>query len=53
MLANCPWLHENRDAFNGITLWERDMAMWEWHLHLFRAGPAHLSRRPVAAEDRI
>jgi len=47
------WVLVARDAFNGITLWEREMGTWEWHLHLFRAGPAHLSRRLVAIGDRV
>ena len=43
-----------RDAYNGITLWKREIkeAEWEWHLHLFRSGPFHLARRLVAVGDR-
>jgi len=47
------WILVARDAFNGITLWQREVGTWEWHLHLFRAGPAHLSRRLVAVGDRV
>jgi len=47
------WILIARDAFNGITLWQREMGTWEWHLHLFRAGPAHLSRRLVAVGERV
>ncbi len=47
------WILVARDAFNGITLWKREMGTWQWHLHLFRAGPAHLSRRLVAVGDRV
>jgi len=47
------WVLVARDAFNGITLWQREMGTWQWHLHLFRAGPAHLSRRLVAIGDRV
>jgi len=47
------WVLVARNAFNGITLWQREMGTWEWHLHLFRAGPAHLSRRLVAVNDRV
>ncbi len=47
------WVLVARDAFNGITLWRREMGKWEWHLHLFRAGPAHLPRRLVAVDDRV
>jgi outer membrane protein assembly factor BamB len=47
------WVLVARDAFNGITLWQREMGTWEWHLHLFRAGPAHLPRRLVAMDDRV
>jgi outer membrane protein assembly factor BamB len=47
------WRLVARDAFNGITLWEREMGLWEWHLHLFRSGPFHLARRLVASGDRV
>jgi outer membrane protein assembly factor BamB len=47
------WILVARDAFNGITLWQRELGTWEWHLHLFRAGPAHLPRRLVAVSDRV
>ena len=47
------WALVARDAFNGITLWQRELGTWEWHLHLFRAGPEHLARRLVAVGDRV
>jgi hypothetical protein len=47
------WILVARDAFNGFTLWRHEMGTWEWHLHLFLVGPAHLPRQLVAVEDRV
>ena len=49
------WFLVARDAYNGITLWKREIKEeeWEWHLHLFRSGPFHLARRLVAVGDRV
>jgi len=47
------WRLVARDAFNGITLWQREVGPWEWHLHLFRSGPFHLARRLVAVGERV
>jgi len=47
------WKLIARDAFNGIKLWERDIARWEYHLRDFRSGPADIARRLVAIGDRV
>jgi len=41
------------DAFNGIPLWKRDIAVWTDHLRHFRAGPTHLPRRLVAVGEEV
>ncbi len=51
--ASPRWRLVARDAFNGIRLWERDIASWEYHLRDFRSGPADLARRLVAVDDRV
>jgi len=47
------WRLVARDAFNGVKLWERGIAAWEYHLRDFRSGPADLARRLVAVGDRV
>lgn len=47
------WKLVARDAFNGTLLWKRPIGAWVDHLRHFRAGPAHLPRRLVAAGDRV
>ncbi|MGB2824688.1 MAG: PQQ-binding-like beta-propeller repeat protein, partial [Phycisphaerae bacterium] len=42
------WRLIARDAFNGVQLWEREIAPWENHLRDFRSGPADIARRLVA-----
>ena len=47
------WQLVARDAFNGTVLWRR--AIEQWHPQLFRlkSGPAQLTRRLVAVDDRV
>jgi outer membrane protein assembly factor BamB len=42
-----------RDAFNGVTLWQKPFPLWEGHLRDFRSGPADLPRRLVAVGDKV
>ena len=46
------WLLVARDAYNGLTLWTRELGPWEWHLREFRHGPPQITRRLVAG-DRV
>ena len=47
------WNFVARDAFSGVILWKRPIPKWQWHLRGFRSGPSDLSRRLVAAGDRV
>ena len=47
------WVLVARDAFSGVVLWKRAISKWQWHLRSFRSGPSDLSRRLVAAGDRV
>jgi len=47
------WKLIARDAFNGTILWKRDIPTWYTHLYPLKSGPAILSRRLVAIEDRV
>jgi outer membrane protein assembly factor BamB len=47
------WLLVARDAYNGLTLWTRELGPWEWHLREFRHGPPQITRRLVAVDDRV
>ena len=47
------WSLVTRDAFNGIILWKRPMQRWVNQLRRFRAGPASLPFRLVAADDQV
>ncbi|MCX7016110.1 MAG: PQQ-binding-like beta-propeller repeat protein [Candidatus Sumerlaeota bacterium] len=42
-----------RDAFNGAELWERPIGPWETQLLPLKSGPYMLTRRLVAAGDRV
>lgn len=41
------------DAFNGVTLWKRPIAEWEWTMRPFRSGPPQLHRRMIAIGDLV
>jgi outer membrane protein assembly factor BamB len=47
------WRLVARDAFNGIVLWKRDIALWHTHLWPLKAGPTKLPRRLVAIGDKV
>lgn len=47
------WKLIGRDAFNGSVLWKRDIPNWQSHLWPLKSGPTQLSRRLVAADDRV
>ncbi len=47
------WRMAARDAFSGVVLWKRDIPEWEDHLRGFRSGPVDITRRLVAAGDRV
>ncbi len=42
-----------RDAFNGVTLWKRPLGEWVDQYRRFRAGPASLPFRLVAADGKV
>jgi len=47
------WFLVARDAYNGVTLWTRELGPWEWHLREFRHGPPQITRRLVAVGDQV
>lgn len=47
------WRLVARDAFNGRTLWKRDLQQWWPKMFGFKAGPVFVTRRLVASPDRI
>jgi len=47
------WRLVARDAFNGVTLWERPVTAWQSTKTGFRSGPVHLPRRLVAVDDSV
>ncbi len=42
-----------KDAFNGVTLWKRDLPRWFNHLYPLKSGPAYMPRRLVAVGDTV
>jgi len=47
------WRLIARDAFSGVLLWKREIPTWITHLHYFRSGPVHVTRRLVSVGDRV
>ncbi len=47
------WKLVARDAFSGVTLWKRDIPLWEGQLRPFRSGPSEIHRRLVADGNRL
>ncbi len=47
------WVIVARSAFNGITLWEKEMTSWIDHKKRFRSGPQQATRLLVASEDKL
>ncbi len=42
-----------RDAFNGITLWKREVPDWFNHLYPLKSGPGYMPRRLVAVDGAV
>ena len=47
------WRLIARDAFSGTLLWKRPIASWNTRQWALKSGPAHLTRRLVAVDDRV
>lgn len=47
------WSLVARDAFSGVTLWQKPMETWAWHQIRFRSGPPQVTRLLVASGDRL
>ena len=47
------WYLVGRDAFNGTVLWKRPMASWNTHKWPLKSGPAQVTRRLVAVDDKV
>jgi len=50
---SADWRLVARDAFSGVTLWERPIGKWQSAKSGFRSGPVQLSRRLVAIGDTV
>jgi outer membrane protein assembly factor BamB len=53
ILLPSKWALIARDAFNGTILWKKPIAKWNTNLWPLKSGPTQLTRRLVAAGDRI
>ncbi len=47
------WFLVARDAFNGTILWKRPMSAWNTHKWPLKSGPAQVTRRLVAVDDKV
>ena len=47
------WKLAARDAFNGAVLWTRPIETWHTQMFRLKSGPAQLTRRLVAIDDRL
>ncbi|MEK7992681.1 MAG: PQQ-binding-like beta-propeller repeat protein, partial [Planctomycetota bacterium] len=47
------WTLVGRDAFNGTVLWKLPMASWNTHKWPLKSGPAQVTRRLVAVDDKV
>jgi outer membrane protein assembly factor BamB len=47
------WELVARDAFNGTVLWRRPIEAWHTQMFKLKSGPAQLTRRLVAAGNRV
>ena len=47
------WFLTARDAFNGVTLWKKPIAIWQSRFFNLKNGPFQLPRRMVASDDRV
>jgi len=53
IILPADWKLIAKDAYNGITLWKRDIEHWENHLRAFRSGPTQQPRRLVSDRNRL
>ncbi|MBC8868826.1 MAG: PQQ-binding-like beta-propeller repeat protein [Planctomycetes bacterium] len=53
IILPADWKLIAKDAYNGVTLWKRDIQRWENHLRAFRAGPTQQPRRLVSDGNRL
>lgn len=53
IILPADWKLIAKDAFNGVTLWKRDIQRWENHLRAFRSGPTQQPRRLVSEGNRL
>ncbi len=51
--APAQWFLFARDAFSGVLLWKRPISVWNGHLGPALGGLADISRRLLAAGDRV
>lgn len=42
-----------KDAFNGTTLWKRELPRWFNHLYPLKSGPGYMPRRLVAVGETV
>jgi outer membrane protein assembly factor BamB len=47
------WYLVGRDAFNGTVLWKVPMASWNTAKWPLKSGPAQVTRRLVAVDDKV
>ncbi len=47
------WFLVARDAFNGTILWKRLMSSWNTSKWPLKSGPAQVTRRLVAMDDKV
>jgi len=53
IILPADWQLIAKDAYNGITLWKKDIQNWENHLRAFRSGPTQQPRRLVSDGNRL
>lgn len=53
IILPADWKLIAKDAYNGMTLWKRDIRRWENHLRAFRAGPTQQPRRLVSDGNKL
>lgn len=47
------WALFARDAFNGTLLWRKPIEHWQSHFWPYKSGPAQITRRLVAVDDKV
>lgn len=47
------WLLVARDAFSGVVLWKKPIATWHTQMFRLKSGPVQVTRRLVAAGERV